>query len=77
MDWIKRIIGSKNDREIKRIRPYVENVNKLEPDLQRLTDTELKAKTQQFRNRLAEATGSLQKELEEARSEAVGADQVP
>jgi len=30
MDWIKRIIGTKNDREIKRIRPYVEQINKWE-----------------------------------------------
>ena len=75
LSLIKKIVGTKNDREIKRIRPYVEEVNQLEPEFQRLTDTELKAKTQQFRNRLVEATASLQKELEEARSEAVGADQ--
>ena len=75
LSLIKKIVGSKNDREIKRIRPYVEEVNQFEPEFQRLTDTELKAKTQQFRNRLAEATASLQKELEEARSEALGADQ--
>ena len=75
LSLIKKIVGTKNDREIKRIRPYVEEINQLEPEFQRLTDTELKAKTQQFRNRLAEATASLQKELEEARSEAVGADQ--
>ena len=75
LSLIKKIVGTKNDREIKRIRPYVEEINQLEPEFQRLTDTELKAKTQQFRNRLVEATASLQKELEEARSEAVGADQ--
>ncbi len=75
LSLIKKIVGTKNDREIKRIRPYVEEINQLEPEFQRLTDTELKAKTQQFRNRLTEATASLQKELEEARSEAVGADQ--
>ena len=75
LSLIKKIVGTKNDREIKRIRPYVEEINQLEPEFQRLTDAELKAKTQQFRNRLAEATASLQKELEEARSEAVGADQ--
>src|SRR5580765_7700362 len=75
LSLIKKIVGTKNDREIKRIRPYVEEINQLAPEYQRLTDTELKAKTQQFRNRLTEATASLQKELEEARSETVGADQ--
>src|SRR6185503_8670840 len=74
LSLIKKIVGTKNDREIKRIRPYVEEINQLEPEFQRLTDTELKAKTQQFRNRLAEAIASLQKELEEARSEAFVVD---
>ena len=75
LSLIKKIVGTKNDREIKRIRPYVGQINQIEAEFQRLSDAELKAKTQQFRNRLAEATASLQKELEEARNEAVGADQ--
>ena len=74
MNWIKKIIGSKNDREIKRIRPYVEEVNKGESDHQRFTDAELKARTDQFRARLSEATAGLKKELEEARAEAANAE---
>ena len=41
-DFIKKIVGTKNDREIKRIRPYVDEINKLEPEYQRLSDGELK-----------------------------------
>jgi len=53
-DFIKKIVGTKNDREIKRIRPYVEEINKLEPEYQRLSDEHLKAKTDEFKSRLAE-----------------------
>jgi preprotein translocase SecA subunit len=74
MNWIKKIIGSKNDREIKRIRPYVEEVNKRERDYQRFTDVELKARTDQFKARLSEATASLKKELQEAQAEAANAE---
>ena len=71
---IKKIVGTKNDREIKRIRPYVEEVNKLESEYQRLTDAELRAKTDQFKQRLANATAGLRKDLEDAQAEVVGAD---
>ena len=37
IDWIKKIVGTKNEREIKRIRPYVDEINKFEPEYQRLT----------------------------------------
>ena len=74
MDWIKRIVGTKNDREIKRIRPFVDDINKLEPDYQRLSDEELKAKTEQFKKRIEEATADLKKELEEARNEGANGD---
>ena len=69
-DFIKKIVGTKNDREIKRIRPYVDEINKLEPDYQRLSDGELKAKTDQFKGRLAEATATLKSELEEIQNRA-------
>ena len=66
IDWIKKIVGTKNEREIKRIRPYVTAINTLEPDYQRLTDGELGAKTIEFKNRIAEATANLKQELQEA-----------
>src|SRR6185295_8563270 len=66
IDWIKKIVGTKNEREIKRIRPYVAEINNLEPDYQRLTDAELAAKTGEFKKRIAEATADLKRELEES-----------
>jgi preprotein translocase SecA subunit len=66
IDWIKKIVGTKNEREIKRIRPYVGKINNLEQEYQGLTDAELGAKTVEFRNRIAEATATLKQELEQA-----------
>ena len=74
IDWIKKIVGTKNEREIKRIRPYVGEINKLEPEYERLTDADLGAKTVEFKNRIAEATANLRHELEEALASPAGAE---
>ncbi len=50
---LTKIIGSQNERELKRIRPLVEKVNALEPEIKPLSDSELKSKTAEFRERLA------------------------
>ena len=47
-----KIFGTKNEREVKRLRPLVERINTLEPGMQRLTDAELRAKTDEFRKRI-------------------------
>src|ERR1043166_6611547 len=74
LNIIKKIVGTKNDREIKRIRPYVEEINGLEPEYQKLTDAELQAKTEEFKNRLREATEDARKAVDEAAAEASSAD---
>ncbi|MDR0978176.1 MAG: preprotein translocase subunit SecA [Endomicrobium sp.] len=48
-----RIFGSQNERDIKSIKPIVYKINSLEPSMKKLTDEQLKAKTSEFRNRLA------------------------
>ena len=48
-----KLFGSYSDREIKRLLPIVEQINELEPDMQKLTDSELRGKTDEFRQRLA------------------------
>ena len=50
---LKMIFGTKNDREIKRIQKKVKMINALEGDYSKLTDEELKAKTDEFKARLA------------------------
>ena len=50
---VTKIIGTKNDRELKRLWPRVRDISTLEPAMQQLSDDELRAKTDEFRNRLA------------------------
>ena len=52
-DALQKIFGSKNEREINRLKPLVEAINRLEPDLLKLSDDRLQAKTGEFRERLA------------------------
>ncbi|MBI1823477.1 MAG: preprotein translocase subunit SecA, partial [Nitrospirae bacterium] len=52
-DIIKKIVGTKNDRELKRLWPLVEKVSTFEPALSSLSDNELKCKTAEFRKRLS------------------------
>ena len=40
---LKKIVGSKNDRELKKLQQQVDDINALEPSVQALTNTELKA----------------------------------
>ena len=62
---IKKIVGTRNDRELKRIQEYVDQVNALEEDIQKLSDEQLKAKTTEFKERL-EKGDSLEDLLPEA-----------
>ncbi|HJW99721.1 MAG TPA: preprotein translocase subunit SecA [Terriglobales bacterium] len=49
---ISKVIGTKNERELKRLWPIVAQVNALEPEMQKLSDAELRAKTDEFRQRI-------------------------
>ena len=50
----RKIFGSKNDREIKRMRKVVTKINAMEEGLAALSDDELKAKTEEFKQRIAD-----------------------
>jgi preprotein translocase subunit SecA len=51
--FLGKIIGTQNERELKRLRPLVGQINALEASLQPLSDGELRAKTEQFKERIA------------------------
>ena len=53
LGFIQKLLGNKNAKEIKRIRSIVEEINGLEPELLSLSDTSLRAKTEEFKTRLA------------------------
>jgi preprotein translocase subunit SecA len=54
IDFLQRVFGSQNDREIKRIIPIVNEINDLEPAMAALSDEELRGKTVEFKKRLAD-----------------------
>ncbi|MCK5366048.1 MAG: preprotein translocase subunit SecA, partial [Gammaproteobacteria bacterium] len=62
---IRKIVGSRNERQIRRMRKTAESVNVLEPEVQKLSDAELRARTDKFRERRA-AGESLEQLLPEA-----------
>jgi len=54
LNWIiKKIIGSKNQREIRKLQPLVRRINEVEAGLQSLSDDELRAKTLEWKDRLS------------------------
>ncbi len=54
-----KVFGTKNEREIKRLQPRVEAINALEPEIQKLSDEQLRAKTAEFRARIQERLSSI------------------
>ena len=50
---LAKVFGTQNERELKKIRPIVEAINVLEPSVSSLTDSQLRDKTAEFRQRLA------------------------
>lgn len=53
---LKKVFGSKNDRELKRMGRIVKQINELEPRFEALSDSELKGMTESFRKRLDEGS---------------------
>jgi preprotein translocase subunit SecA len=52
---LTKVFGSSNERFLKSIRPTIERINEFEPSLQKLSDDELRAKTIEFKERVADA----------------------
>lgn len=47
----QKIFGSRNERELKKIRPLLERINALEPEIKKISESQLKAKTVDFKER--------------------------
>jgi len=52
MSLLTKVFGSKNERELKKIKPLVEQINAFEPQIQSMTDEALKTRTAVFKERL-------------------------
>jgi len=55
LKWLNGIIDS-NEKELKRLQPFVQKINALEPEFAKLSDEELKGKTAEFKARYQEGT---------------------
>ena len=55
---LAKVFGTSNERVVKRLLPAVEQINALEPSIKALTDEELRAKTAEFRKRVADSVAA-------------------
>jgi preprotein translocase subunit SecA len=57
MEFLKRavdwIFGETNEQQLRKLQPIVDEINRLEPEIQKLSDDQLRAKTDEFKDRLA------------------------
>ena len=66
---LKKLLGSQHAREVKKLQPIVDEINRVFPGLSSLSDEELRAKTEEFRVRVKERTRSLEERIEAHREE--------
>jgi preprotein translocase subunit SecA len=60
LEGLKRLFGSKHERDVKTIRPLVEQINAHFQEYENLSDEELRAKTAEFRARIKEGIGEIE-----------------
>ncbi len=53
LKWVTGFLGDSNEKELRRLDPIVDQINQLEPETQGLSEEQLRAKTDEFRARLA------------------------
>ncbi len=66
---ISKIMGSKSERDIKKIQPIVDEIKSYEDEIRQLTDEELRGKTEEFKQEIREATTGTQKKIDELKAE--------
>ncbi len=73
---LAKVFGTNNERVVKRLLPRVEAIRGLEPELQRLSDDQLRAKTFEFKARIAAAIEGLTDDEEIAAAEKAALDEI-
>jgi preprotein translocase subunit SecA len=69
---LTKVLGDPNEKELNRLRPFVEEINGLEPEMQKLSDQGLCDLTEEFRARIRAETARLRGEIEARQQEARG-----
>jgi preprotein translocase subunit SecA len=59
-----KVFGTKNEREVKRLMPRVTAINALEPEMRKLSDEQVRAKTEEFRKRIQDRLARIADEPE-------------
>jgi preprotein translocase subunit SecA len=65
LNFLTKVFGSKNERELKKLQPVVEQINSFEPEIQAMDDVRLKDQTNRFKQRIEQGE-SLDEILPEA-----------
>ncbi|UCG09534.1 MAG: preprotein translocase subunit SecA [Desulfobacterales bacterium] len=52
LNFLTKVFGSKNERELKKLQPFVDQINSLEPEIKALSDDQLRAQTAKFKERV-------------------------
>ncbi|MGC8549346.1 MAG: preprotein translocase subunit SecA [Acidobacteriaceae bacterium] len=73
---IAKVFGTSNERAVKRLAPYIEEIGAFEPEMQKLSDEELKAKTAEFRARITQALEGIEDEDDRAKAEKQVLDEI-
>ncbi len=73
---LAKIFGTSNERAVKRLIPVVQTINSLEPEVQRLSDDELRARTQAFKARVDAAIDGITDAEERKAAEKQALDEI-
>jgi preprotein translocase subunit SecA len=73
---LTKVFGTSNERAVKRLLPVVQTINAMEPEIQRLSDDELRAKTQAFKARVAAAIEGINDAEERKTAEKQALDEI-
>ena len=68
-DFMTKLFGNKAQRDIKAIRPFVEQINKIYPQMAALSNDELRAKTQELKQEIQASAADLRKEIDDIKAQ--------
>src|SRR4051794_36308253 len=74
--FLTKVFGSSNQRFLKSINPLVDKINSLEPEVQKLSDDELRTRTAAFKDRLQKAVAGVTDKEERKRRERTALDEI-
>jgi preprotein translocase subunit SecA len=75
-DFIQKLFGSKSDKDIKDIKPFVEKIKAVYPAIEVLSNDELRAKTQEFKARINEAVKAEREEIKQLNEQIEGEENI-